>query len=273
MSHDCTYKQHVRHLSLLNVCAHLAEPRTCKRVRVQWTRELARKLCTPAPQEIEDWQSVAPSKNFDLHSDLCKARVKYALLSLHARFADEEAGLRLMQKPTKGVFAGRNFPAGKLRIVPASGMVVLADAAITVPNSAINLGIAMKHPTKGTDIAAHIVRHAQLPQKAGGFLTPYWFVRSVASEEEANLETQMHTVTVAQSIMFEDTKHVVKRTKSAQQDTVKDQDFTVKVPLLVNSRAIKAGDELLYYKAAAPKRPSTVAVLPDAKRCKAEASK
>ena len=54
--------------------------------------------------------------------------------------------------------------------------------------------------------------------------------------------------------------------------TMDNSETSFQVPLLVNSRALECGDELLVFKAAPPKRPSTVALLPVPKKSKAASS-
>ena len=204
-----------------------------------------------------------------MQSDLCKASVKQALLSLHLQFAPfEERTLRVMQAPKKGVFAGQAAPAGKLKLVPASNQILLAEDGAQVPAGALDLGAVMEHPIKGTALNAHILRHCQLPQAAvTGFVVPYWLVRSVPSEEEANMEIQTVVVSHTQSTALNP-----KVGSKAAGKTLDHRETSFHVPLLVNSRALEFGDELLVFKAAPPKRPSTVALLPAQKKSKSSGS-
>ena len=214
---------------------------------------------------------MAPRKSDDLHLDLYKADIKRALLALHLKHADEESDLRLMQKPTRGVFAGRNHSAGKLKLVPASGMVQLADPGQPAPSGAVSLGECVTHPSKGTQMVGYILRHCQVPDANNpekGFITPYWWLRSVADEQEANLEVQVHSVSITHAVEI-NPKPAAKTAKTSSSSS----SFVCEVPVLVNKRAMEAGEELLVYKPASPKRPSIVTVLPEAKRAKSSSSK
>eukprot|EP00972_Heterocapsa_arctica_P089454 13187866-Heterocapsa_arctica.AAC.1 len=106
-----------------------------------------------------------------------------------------------MVKPQKGVFAGRNYAAGKLKLVPASPSIMLLPATTPALAGAIELGVVTQHPATGKDMMAYILRDIQLPGgKAQQFVAPYWFVATVDQEEKANLEIQYTSVTIKDSV-------------------------------------------------------------------------
>ena len=203
--------------------------------------------------------------------DLVKADMKQALLALHLKYADEEDGLRLMVKPTRSVFTARSYAAGKLHLVPASGLIQLGEASQPAPSGAVALGECVTHPTKQSRLTGHILRHSQVPEGKAptrGFISPYWFLRTVAQEEDANLDVQVHTVTLGRTVAV-----AAKGGGKTPKHTETKQDFVLEIPVLVNRRALEPNEELLVFKAAAPKRPNAVTVLPEAKRGKSASSK
>ena len=196
-----------------------------------------------------------------MYQDKFKGHIKQALLALHLHHREEESGLRIMVKPQKGVFAGRNYGAGKLRLVPTSPTIMLAPATAPAPTGAIELGVVMQHPTTGKDMVAYILRFVQLPGgKAPPCVTPYWFVATVDNEEKANLDIQYTTVTVKDSVII-----VTKGPKSVP---CNESEVKIRIPVFNLKNPVQAGDELLVFKSAKPKYASAVTVLPPAKRSK-----
>jgi hypothetical protein len=193
-----------------------------------------------------------------MYADKTKGHIKQALLALHLQHKEEESGLRIMVKPQK-VFAGRNYSAGKLRLVPASPSIMLAPATESAPAGSIPLGVVMQHPTTGKDMVAHILRFVTLPGgKASPCVTPYWFVATTSSEEKANLDVQFTTVTVKCSVII-----VTKGPKAAP---CNESELKIRIPVFNLKNPAQAGDELLMFQDAKHKYASAVTVLPPAKR-------
>jgi hypothetical protein len=211
-------------------------------------------------EELHDWHTAVPSFHLEMYTDKTRGHIKQALLALHLHHKEEESGLRIMVKPQKGVFAGRNYSAGKLRLVPASPTIMLAPATAPTPAGAIELGVVMQHPTTGKDMVAYILRFVVLPGgKAPPCVTPYWFVATVDSEEKANLDIQFITVAVKDSVFI-----VTKGPKAVSWN----EEVKIRIPVFNLKNSVQAGDELLVFKSVKPKYVSAVTVLPPAKRSK-----
>ena len=73
----------------------------------------------------------------------------------------------------------------------------------------------------------------QIPKEnVEGIVSPFWFVRSVSEEKEANLHWQTISITVSLGTNTSD---------------------TIRVPIITNKSAVDAGGELTIYKAPTPK--------------------
>ncbi len=93
--------------------------------------------------------------------------------------------LAIFNRPSKAVFAGKGFTAGKLALVPLSPIVGIA-AKSKVPSAAISVGDSFEHG--GISLQARIQAKVEVPielpsasgcsgKKSDPFVVPLWFVR------------------------------------------------------------------------------------------------
>ena len=158
-----------------------------------------------------------------------------------ANIADVES-LRIQQKPYRSVSVTSKIAANKLLLVPESvpsKIVILSDGADAPAGSlTVDLPDALGNR-----------RAALLSQFSDDFVVPAWAVRTTDKEAEANMEVVRKKV-----IVNLDAKLVSTRSTSKSQSSV--APMTLELPILANTKALNAGDELRVYRPPAVKKAS-----------------
>jgi hypothetical protein len=162
-----------------------------------------------------------------------EARITLALDSLHDEHKECLQSLELTVSPQKhrGVRATRDFAPGTLNLVPITMVITLKKVGADMPVGAIVLDVytspsgdthnvvlmpggGLKMP-KDTSSVTGIGAVKDSPPSA--FVAPFWLVKSAENDAEANM--------------------VVKTVKT-------DLLGNVKIPIITNAKAIRAGAEL-----------------------------
>ena len=144
---------------------------------------------------------------------------------------------------SKGVVTTDNIPKGKLCLVAATPSCYLTKVdlikhkMVPVPSSAIDCGVAFKHPKHAEfEVNVYLNPKTQVrdlePQASGQvnklatdeFLCPFWLVAPTSDEGAANMALHL-------------------RTSVAPGTTTK-----ISIPIMENTKALKAGTELKYFK-------------------------
>jgi hypothetical protein len=201
---------------------------------------------TVDPDTIANWRALSPVDHINIKMVTMKADVMRALAALWATFSVQYDRLRIDSKP-KRVLATANIAKGSLKLVPLTFNVSAVYAADYKPPTfpSITLGelISGTQPKVFNLISAMDV-------KDGTFINPWWFVATTTDDREANLA-------------IEAVKHVG--------DLVTDDELptparNLVVPMLVNTKKISEGDQLLMHVPKKGAAPPTAATTPTLRR-------
>jgi hypothetical protein len=178
-------------------------------------------------QMFEGWSDQAPSKQWFYKEHTDRAIIAVALQSMAHGVATPK--LRIMLKPSKSVFADDSYTVGKLVLVPETTKVIFDDRASN----------AMKGSIAGSAI------FQLLPNFSETFAVPAWIVKSTDDPDVANMKIATRKVAVStagDAIEVSFPKHV-------------------NIPVMTNSKKLKAGDELFVFREA-PEKVATTAKRP-----------
>ena len=134
-------------------------------------------------------------------------------------------------KPQRGVIVKDNVKSGELRLVPMSPNIGVAAKA-NIPTIPIACGEMVDDQHAFILPKIHNKKDETLVS-AEDYVVPFWYVRSTIDKEKANVHI---------------TSSTVECTMNTAVGTVK---TNIAVPIMCNTRALKADIELLTYKAEA----------------------
>jgi hypothetical protein len=187
------------------------------------------------PEVFKHGDCANPADTFDLLSDMYKGLVKCALLASFK--ASSEEHLIIHRKPDQTVTVSKNFAVGSLKVVAVSNNVMVSrqDTITQVAANVACLGRLFNH--KGVEVHGFVKQCLQWPAKSGptgcaggpkasgAVLAAYWAVRPSPDKDECNVEKTEREITVK----------------------VASETCCIKVPFMVNTKALKSGDELVVY--------------------------
>jgi len=203
-----------------------------------------------------------------------RAEVLTALANLASlQKCSAENFLDIHLKPTKKVVVKREASAGQILLLPETLdiRVELPDgpkfaklgATVTGFNAEGLIEVSLEPPPKG--------RFYLGPAVALDKMGPLWFVRTTADRAEANLEWGAFEVQSLSGVDFIEgasgTKPAVvvtNRLKSKKGLETAERgvaDRLVRIPVLMNPKKLKAGEELLAFRPTAPKRDKEMAAI------------
>ncbi|CAJ1429452.1 unnamed protein product [Effrenium voratum] len=160
-----------------------------------------------------------PSKSLGFRAAAKAASILLALQDMADRFDGQLWDqLQLQLKPSKALLCTANVQKGKLTLIPATPKVGHRLGAQEVPANTWEVQTDMADEAK-----FWVVPHTALPKEQGddSFLHPFWQVQATPDEDMANME-----------LIWVKGKH----------------DSTLKTPCFRNSKAIKHGEKLLFFK-------------------------
>lgn len=161
-------------------------------------------------ETFADWQSKMPS----VQQSYIDAKIKaYVTAALAQAGAATETQLKIQLKPTRSVYAVEAFSVGKLVLVPESNKMSMVQPHVFALESIVAIG-KVKHSVW------------LLPAFSDTFAAVAWAVRTITADRTGivNMTVGKKMVTIT----IDDTTKVV-----------------VQVPVLTNSKKLKADDELV----------------------------
>ena len=164
----------------------------------------------------------------DARVEAVKSKLRSALYDMYT-LSDSNDKLRVHIKPQRGVIVKDNVKNGELRLVPMSPNIGVA-AKVNIPTSAIACGEMVDDQNAFILPKIHNRKDETLVS-AEDYVVPFWYVRSTSDKEKVNVHITSSTVTCLMTTAFGEAK------------------TSIDVPLMRNTRALKAGAELLTYKA------------------------
>lgn len=173
---------------------------------------------------------------YDTLCNIAKAKVKAHLFDEYRLTVQCNTKLVVHVKPVCGVTCKVPCKPNEIRLWPFTPQVLIVapDGPAAPPHSA-DLGVVFHYPKKG-DVRAVLLPKTVLAKKGDTLkdedkeVVPFWLVRSTHDAGSANMET--HNVKFDLKFMSDDLE----------------LRHTITIPTLRNTRAIKAGDELRYFK-------------------------
>ena len=181
-------------------------------------------------EKYEGWPDNRPSTNKQYLDAIAKAQV-LTCLSMVGRIAPQPK-VRMQQKPMRAVFADANYAAGKLVLVPETTRVTVAAPGSSVPHGCHVCSIDAEDEDRR--MSASTVYLTQMTNK--DFAVPAWALRTTDDEEEATMVV---------------TRRKVKTTFTCEKPR---ETTTVEIPVMTNSSAVTAGDELVLFAKPPPKQ-------------------
>ena len=136
--------------------------------------------------------------------------------------------IRIMLKPLKAVIATRYFKKKEFQIAPVSlSFTIATEAKTKCPTKSVECTISSDEVT-GKQPRCFI--NQTLASK--DFASPFWYIKDVPDAADANCKFEKITL----------------------QDSA--GEYTVVSKIIVNSKAIKKGDEIVVYRPAAEEKPA-----------------
>ena len=195
-----------------------------------------------------------PALTYEFQADIARSRIKILLFE---RFVASAAKchhkLTVHLTPSLKLVAKQAIKANELQLVPMSTSISLVQEGQSNASAAndVPCGDIFVHPGTWKTVRAYLHGKTALPKASGqvdqveatcdNIVVPFWLVPRTNDGYRGNMEIEMVAAPA---------------TKSCTQQWIK----TLSTPVLTNPKALKSGDELLWYKSAK--------VLPDAKRAK-----
>lgn len=181
-------------------------------------------------ENIEEWEAQVPELNASWVDATIKAKIQCALD--YEGVAVGTPQLTIQVKPVKSVFTKQSFPVGKLVLLPQSQRFVSLSKGTSAPPGALKVEFSGVEFDKDFYI---------LPTFSKSFIVPAWAIKTVDNEDDANMAIVQRAVNVAIKIS-------------------KAKALSISIPSIVNTKALKPGDELTLFKPAVAKakRPPVV---------------
>ncbi|CAJ1386593.1 unnamed protein product, partial [Effrenium voratum] len=205
----------------------------------EWTHCAAKK---EVEEVQEHWQHRIGS-HVEFGVLYLKGKITAALLQEELKHLDTLQHLTIQAKPFKNVVATKNFATNKLVLVPMTTRI----STQLQKSGAQLLGELMAGPEGGLSFWLVPCFAAPKPHPEGskGMIAPFWLVQTTEQPDEANME-----VTPDLGSHNESDKLI--------------HQVTIKVPVMKNTRAIKAGEQLVVHRKKDTKVPDLEEIIPTA---------
>lgn len=163
-----------------------------------------------------------------LQLSLAKSQLQLALMEAYMKSPSQVSVVTFQCKTGSHVeVGGTTISKGELRLVPLSSSI---QAGTKVPVNSLEVDMGLGGETKIYISPKTTWPNPKNPEIAR-FIVPYWHVNSTADQDEANMKLSYRDVDVTAKA----------NGASAASST------TVSIPMLVNTRALKPGEELLKF--------------------------
>ena len=144
--------------------------------------------------------------------------------------------VKLQYKPTKAALANQKLEKGGTQLVCVSPRIV---ASAEINSAAVSLNSSFKHPCSKKVLFLSCMAMIEIEPKdkekqkehPSTFVVPYWFCKPTGDSSSANC----------------DIKFMVHKVYEGSED-----EFTVKIPIIVNKKVIEEGHALTYYEKQSP---------------------
>ena len=156
-------------------------------------------------------------------TDVARNRVKIALYDLYLKHKASLAKVRVQEKPTKLVLCKNTVKEGEIKLVAMATTITTVKQGSRVNQNDVHLGVLYEDPKEGPMVGYLSPSKTIWPSDLREtMVVPYWLVRTTPNEDEANME---HC-----SI------------------SVGSKESPFDLPMLQNTKAITADEELLVFK-------------------------
>lgn len=129
---------------------------------------------------LEEWVDKQPCLTAAFKKMMMKSRVLEAIDAVRQMHKDAAESLVLRAKPSKGAITKSSIDKGKLVLAPSCSSITVADAA-----------------SKGTLVHRTSIDDVDTWFYASPSQTPYWYVRTVDDEKDANMKDDFIVVNVS----------------------------------------------------------------------------
>lgn len=183
----------------------------------------------------EEYIDVPPIDTLDVKSELWKARAR---LAVEAAYTEESKGsVRIRTKPSKGVVTTEPAKVRAIKLVPmTTSIMVTKENDQTKGPTRIEhafdfnkepYGLTLVCPKLNVEERQVAVEGTCRPGAAPALFGPaYWFVQPTRDAAEANMDTSNVKIPI----------------------DVHGAGMKLSIPIMQNSKALKEGEELFYYK-------------------------
>ena len=193
-------------------------------------------------------QIASPDTNIDRKSIAHKGRIAVAMLQAYEASCEDQC--TLWKKPIQTIKVDADFKTRDFELTamtPSISIVLDKEGKCTVTESAtcLSLGPLFDHGGEKArgflraatvlppeDAAGKVLARGTTVKESTSFVSTYWLVRSTSVKSESNCAREAQIVSV-----------------KAEYDKDHKKEANIKVPVIVNTKPLKEGDELLYYKA------------------------
>jgi len=151
-----------------------------------------------------------------------------AISTVHAKYGDPKVVVR--ESPSRTVFASADYKKGDLVLVPATNKVKIVDISKAKCNDPTVLETLL---TCGGDVPMGHAFHLS-PMLGDSMVSPAWYIKGNEEAKESNLKVFVVHVSIKAQIGTATTA----------------KTSSVSIPVFTNSKAVKKGDELFYFRAA-----------------------
>ena len=177
-----------------------------------------------------------PSLSFDLVSSIYSGLIKAALQSSYRKAEASERSCMVYKKPSLTVKVKCDVSKGSLKLVALSNSVVFQEAeTFRSASGKIHLP-GVNFTSDGKNMAAIVMRQMQFPniddtsgfarKSSKSFVVSYWAVAETYDEAKINAERRFDSFPVK----------------------IGSDEYALKVPTIVNTKALKAHDEVFVLK-------------------------
>ena len=178
-----------------------------------------------SPEEVTGWAEFKASDHLEVKVHLAKAAIFQKLLDMEKKHQKAYDGLKVFVKPQRSVVASTPFAKGKLTLVPTTLKIEVKHDGDEPKEQGTHVCIGR---AGRSDMSFYLMPCFNMPteKKPGGkkvgFVSPYWCVRPTRDPNEANCA-------------------------KIGEISSTDENASLTIPTIRNSKDIKVGDALLLH--------------------------
>ena len=185
-------------------------------IEVAYKDFAAYQLTNKTIETLAEWEKISYAKSATFAESSAKS-----LITIAFEAANENVSrIRVQTKPAKAIFSESAVAAGKLALIPLTPKIVVTKTV--VPG-----GLEINSPFDIGDKKIYLQAYTNEKE-----VVPYWFARIVDDEKEATMVEKTRIVEIKRGVSKKEAETV-----------------SVAIPVMINKKAIKAGEELTVYRA------------------------